>query len=110
MIPGVSQFADILTKSSRYVGNVARELRDVPTAFGTNISIAKNTAVKGPKDPLSVAGEKNVYKQVKEVGGAFLGKNPGSSSDQYTPAKGYVAGKSRVPTPKLHADPAPVKK
>ena len=45
----------------------------------------------GPKDPLSVAGEKNVFKQVKEVGGAFLG-NKGTRSDQYKPSTGYVSG------------------
>ncbi|CAB4147859.1 hypothetical protein UFOVP696_116 [uncultured Caudovirales phage] len=74
-----------------YISNIAREVSDVPTAFGTNLSIVKNTTVKGPKDPLSVAGEKNVYKQVKEVGGAFLGKS-GTRSDQYKPSTGYVSG------------------
>jgi hypothetical protein len=76
-----------------YIGGIAREIRDVPTAFGTNASIAKNTTVTGPKDPMNVAGEKNVYKQVKEVGGAFLGKS-GTRSDQYSPSKGYVSGKN----------------
>lgn len=74
-----------------YISNIAREALDVPTAFGTNLSIAKNTTVTGPKDPLNVAGEKNVYKQVKEVGGAFLGKS-GTRSDQYKPSTGYVSG------------------
>jgi hypothetical protein len=74
-----------------YISNLAREVRDVPTAYGTNASIVKNTTVKGPKDPLNVAGEKNVYKQIKEVGGAFLGKS-GTRSDQYKPSTGYVSG------------------
>jgi hypothetical protein len=74
-----------------YISNLAREARDIPTAFGTNVSIVKNTTVTGPKDPLSVAGEKNVFKQVKEVGGAFLG-NKGTRSDQYKPSTGYVSG------------------
>jgi hypothetical protein len=74
-----------------YISNLAREVRDVPTAYGTNASIVKNTTVTGPKDPLNVAGEKNVYKQIKEVGGAFLGKS-GTRSDQYKPSTGYVSG------------------
>ena len=91
MIPGVSQFGSIVKGVGGYLGGIAREARDIPTAFGTNASIAKNTTVTGPKDPLNVAGEKNVYKQVKEVGGAFLG-NKGTRSDQYSPSTGYVSG------------------
>ena len=91
MIPGVSQFGNVVKGVGNYLGGIAREARDVPTAFGTNVSIAKNTAVTGPKAPLNVAGESNVYKQVKEVGGAFLGKS-GTRSDQYSPKGGYVSG------------------
>jgi hypothetical protein len=91
MIPGVTQFGNVAKGVGNYFGSIAREARDVPTAFGTNLSIVKNTTVTGPKDPLSVAGEKNVFKQVKEVGGAFLG-NKGTRSDQYKPSTGYVSG------------------
>jgi hypothetical protein len=91
MIPGVSQFANVAKGVGNYFGGIAREARDVPTAFGTNVSIAKNTNVTGPKDPLNVAGEKNVFKQVKEVGGALIGKS-GTRSDQYKPSTGYVSG------------------
>jgi hypothetical protein len=91
MIPGVSQFGNVAKSVGNYFGGIAREARDVPTAFGTNVSIAKNANVTGPKDPLNVAGEKNVFKQVKEVGGAFLG-NKGTRSDQYAPKTGYVSG------------------
>ena len=91
MIPGVSQFANVARGVGNYFGGIAREARDIPTAYGTNASIVKNTTVKGPKDPLNVAGEKNVYKQIKEVGGAFLGKS-GTRSDQYKPSTGYVSG------------------
>lgn len=77
-----------------YIGNIAREIRDVPTAFGTNLSLIKNNAIKttSQNDPMSVAGEKNVYKQIKEVGGSLVGK-PGVRSDQYKPSTGYVKGK-----------------
>lgn len=91
MIQG-RQFATNVVKGvGNYFGGIAREVRDIPTAYGTNASIAKNTTVTGPKDPLSVAGEKNVFKQVKEVGGALLGKS-GTRSDQYKPSTGYVSG------------------
>jgi hypothetical protein len=93
MIPGVSQFGNVAKKVGGYVGGIAREARDVPTAFGTNLSIVKNRALTttAQNNPLSVAGENNVYKQVKEVGGAFLG-NKGTRSDQYKPSTGYVSG------------------
>jgi hypothetical protein len=91
MIQGRQFAANVVKGVGNYFGGIAREVRDVPTAFGTNASIVKNTIVKGPKDPLSVAGEKNVVKQAKEVAGAFLGKS-GTRSDQYKPATGYVSG------------------
>jgi hypothetical protein len=77
-----------------YIGNLAREVRDVPTAFGTNISMAKNNALKttSQNNPMNVAGEKNVLTQIKEVGGALIGK-PGARSDQYKKSTGYVSGK-----------------
>jgi hypothetical protein len=99
MIQGRQFAANVVKGVGNYFGGIAREVRDIPTAFGTNASIAKNTTVTGPKDPLSVAGEKNVIKQVKEVGGALLGQK-GNRSDQYTPEKGYVKGTSGLPKPK----------
>jgi hypothetical protein len=87
----INRAGNVARSVGGYISNLAREARDIPTAFGTNVSIVKNTTVTGPKDPLSVAGEKNVYKQVKEVGGAFLG-NKGTRSDQYKPSTGYVSG------------------
>ena len=93
MIPGVSQFGNVVKSVGNYFGGIAREARDVPTAFGTNVSMVKNNAIKSTSqnDPMSVAGEKNVYKQVGEVGKAFLGKS-GTRSDQYSPKTGYVPG------------------
>jgi hypothetical protein len=93
MIPGVTQFGNVAKGVGNYFGSIAREARDVPTAFGTNLSIVKNNALKSTKqsDPMNVAGEKNVYKQVGEVGKAILGKS-GTRSDQYSPSTGYVSG------------------
>ena len=47
------------------------------------------TAVRS--DPINKRAENNLTSQVKEVGGAFLGKS-GTRSDQYSPSKGYVSG------------------
>jgi hypothetical protein len=76
-----------------YLGNLTQNLRDVRTAAGTNIQIARSGDAKSLQGkPLDVAGNKNFSTQVKEVGGAVFGK-PGTRSDQYSKEKGYVSGK-----------------
>lgn len=108
MIPGVSQFANIAKGVGNYVGNIARNVRDVPTAVGTNIQIARKggaDAMQGK--PLDVAGHSNLVNQVKEVAGALVG-NPGTRSDQYTPSTGYMpAGKVASPSTQPVAKPTP---
>lgn len=95
MIPGVSQFGKLASGVGNYVSNVARNVRDIPTAVGTNIQIARYggaNAMQGK--PLDVAGGRNIVNQVKEVAGAVVGK-PGTRSDQYKPSVGYMPqGKS----------------
>lgn len=90
MIPGVSQFGG-------YIKNLAQNVRDVGTAIGTNVQIARKggaDAMQGK--PLDVAGNRNIVNQVKEVAGAVIGK-PGTRSDQYKPGVGYMPqGKSPV--------------
>ena len=85
------QFNNIATGVGNYFGGIAREARDIPTAFATNVSMAKNNAAKttSQNDPMNVAGEQNVYKQVKDVAGALLGKS-GTRSDQYSKEYGYM--------------------
>jgi len=94
MIPGVTQFGNAAKKVGSYVGNIAQNVNDVKTAFGTSAKIGTTPgALKSvyQSDPVNQAATKNITTQIKEVGGAFLGK-PGTRSDQYSPAKGYVPG------------------
>lgn len=91
MFPQVPQFLNPMGAVKRvgnYVGNVAQNVRDVGTALGTNVQIARNESVT-QNSPLDKAGTNNVVKQVKEVAGAVIGK-PGTRSDQYKPGVGYM--------------------
>lgn len=86
MIPGVSQFGG-------YIKNLAQNVRDVGTAVGTNIQIARYGGSKSMQGgSLDRAGGANMGRQIKEVGGAILGQ-PGTRSDQYSQKGGYVSGK-----------------
>jgi hypothetical protein len=77
-----------------YLGGVTQNIRDVGTAVGTNVQIARSGDPKSIQGkPLDTAGSKNFSTQVKEVGGALLGK-PGTRSDQYSKSTGYVSGKN----------------
>jgi hypothetical protein len=93
MIPGVSQFANVAKGVGSYVGNIAQNVRDVGTAFGTNakIGMSKGLTSTAESNPMNKRAEGNLITQVKEVGGSFLGK-PGTRSDQYSPSTGYVSG------------------
>lgn len=95
MIPLVSQFGKLASGVGNYVSNVARNVRDIPTAVGTNVQIAKFGGADAMQNrPLDLAGRRNMATQVKEVGGALLGR-PGTRSDQYTKSAGYIPqGKS----------------
>lgn len=91
MIPGVSQFGNVVNAVGGYVRNIGREMRDIPTAISTNAQIARYggaEAMQGRK--LDVAGGNNFKRQVKDVGGALLGKT-GTPSAQYTPKSGFVS-------------------
>lgn len=93
MIPGVSQFGNAAKSVGNYFGNIGQNARDVGTAFGTNVKIASSRALESTSSnsPTNVKATNNLMTQVKEVGGAFLGK-PGTRSDQYSPSTGYVSG------------------
>jgi len=93
MWPVVNQFGKAAGAVGSYLGNIGQNIRDVGTAAGTNIQIARSGDPKSIQNkPLDVAGNKNFGTQVKEVGGALIGK-PGTRSDQYSKNKGYVSGK-----------------
>ena len=94
MIPGVSQFGNVVKGVGSYLGGIAREARDIPTAFGTNAKVGSTSgALKSvyASDPINKRAENNLTSQIKEVGGSFLG-NKGTRSDQYSPKTGYVSG------------------
>jgi hypothetical protein len=93
MFPMTNQFGKVAGAVGGYFGNIGKNIRDVGTAAGTNIQIARSGDSKSIQNkPLDVAGSKNFGTQIKEVGGAFLGK-PGTRSDQYSKSTGYVPGK-----------------
>jgi hypothetical protein len=90
----------------KYVGGIAREVRDLPTAYATNATSGYNggAAVYGDNSPLNKMSSANFSRQLSEVGGALAGKS-GTRSDQFnaktntytSPASGTV---SRVDTNK----------
>lgn len=93
MIPGVSQFGNVARGIGNYVGNIAQNVNDVKTAFGTNakIGLSKGLTSTAESNPMNQRAANNLTTQIKEVGGSFLGK-PGTRSDQYSPSTGYVSG------------------
>ena len=104
MWPNINQFGKTIggaiikpiAAGAEYLGNIKQNVRDVGTAVGTNIQIARSGDPKSIQGkPLDVAGAKNFGTQVKEVGGALLG-NPGTRSDQYSKSTGYVSGVQKV--------------
>jgi hypothetical protein len=97
MIPGVSQFGTAVKKVGNYVGNVAREARDVPTAIGTGLwsSFDRQNSRPGfnqtQVDNSTKAGW-NTRAQVKDVFQAIGGQTGQSRSDQYNAKGNYVSG------------------
>lgn len=74
----------ILGAVGNYLGGIAREARDIPTAIATNVTGGFNggAASYGDKSPMNVAGSQNFGRQFKELGGALLG-HAGTRSDQF---------------------------
>jgi hypothetical protein len=73
----------VIGKVGDYLGNIGQNVRDVGTAAGTNIQIARNESVT-KSSPLNKAGTSNFINQAKEVAGSLIGR-PGTRSDQYKP-------------------------
>ncbi len=73
-----------------YISNVARSVRDVPTAFGTALDSkgAMATGSNGNNNPM--APIKNLATQIGQVAGSVFGKTDNRRSDQYNKEKGYV--------------------
>ena len=78
-----------------YISNVARSVRDVPTALGTALDSkgAMATGSNGNRD--AMAPVKNLATQVGEVVKSVVGKKDNSRSSQYYgPNKTYIDSKS----------------
>ena len=80
-----------------YIGNIAREVRDVPTAIGTGLWSSFDNQNSRPGfnqtqvDNSTRAGW-NTRAQVKDVFQAIGGKTGQSRSDQYNKSGKYVSG------------------
>lgn len=80
-----------------YIGNVAREVRDVPTAIGTGIwsSFERQNSRPGYNQKEinnSTSAGKNTNSQIKDVFQAIGGKTGQARSDQYNAKGTYVSG------------------
>ena len=85
-----------------YVGNAARELRDVPTAAGTLAKTIQNvkpsqgggTPTVQSQRAIGQAGS-NLGKQIKEVGSALISGKSGTTSAQSKVKRVVTPGKKR---------------
>jgi hypothetical protein len=92
-------------KVGNYVGNIAREARDIPTALGTNAVSALDREMSRPGknqtqvDNSTKAGW-NMRAQVKDVFQAIGGETRQSRSDQYNDQMDYKKGSTMHDSPK----------
>ena len=105
-----NQFGNIMSgvgsavgKVGGYFGNIAREVRDVPTAVGTTAweSFDRSTSRPGFNQTQlnnSVKAGNNMTTQLKEVAKSVIGQR-GTRSDKYNNTTGaYEKAPSRTPT------------
>ena len=100
MFPSNLQFPNPINaakKVGNYVGNIAREARDVPTAIGTGLWSSFERQNSGPANlqknvDNSVRAGWNTRRQVKDVFQAIGGDTGGTRSDQYNAKGNYVKG------------------
>ena len=86
------------TSFTNYVGNVAREVRDVPTAIGTVLKnkqtgINKKYAEFNFGDREDIGDTKNLRNQIKEVAKTALTGKKGTTSQKSVVIYDYVKGK-----------------
>jgi hypothetical protein len=79
---------------------IAREVRDVPTAIGTNVWSGFEAQNYGPANERKVKANanrasRNQDRQVVEAINSIVKGRSGSSSDQYDNKGSYVKGKKR---------------
>ena len=98
MWPVINQFGKAAGAVGNYLGNISREVRDVPTAIGTGLWSSFDSENSRPGsnqtqvDNSTKAGW-NTRAQVKDVFQAIGGKTGQSRSDQYSKSGKYVSGK-----------------
>ncbi len=78
-----------------YISNVARSVRDVPTALGTALDSKGAMATGSNGNNNAMAPIKNLATQVGQVAGSVVGKKDNSRSSQYYgPNKIYIDSKT----------------
>jgi hypothetical protein len=100
MFPQVPQFLNPVNAVKRvgnYVGNIAREARDVPTAIGTGMwsSFDRQNSRPGYNQTQvnnSISAGRNTNSQIKDVFQAIGGQTGQPRSDQYDNKGNYVSG------------------
>ena len=92
--------ANIVKKVVKRVKTVAREVRDIPTAFGTSQAAKQDYSGGVPGDRMRTEGNvnrasRNLDRQLAEVARAVLRGEAGTSSDTLNDYMQYKKGKSR---------------
>ena len=92
--------ANPIKKVVKRVKTVAREVRDVPTAWATTVSAQQDYRQGNPADRPKMTqninqANKNWDKQIGEVAKAILKGKPGTSSDVMKGYTEYKRGKKR---------------
>lgn len=85
-----------------YVGNVSREVRDIPTAVGTlaktiaNVKPSQGGGTPTAKSQRAVnAAGANLGKQIKEIGSAVISGKSGTTSAQSKVKREVISGTKR---------------
>lgn len=92
--------ANIVNKVVKRVKTVAREVRDIPTAVGTNFSAKQDYSGGVPGDRMRTEGNvnrasRNFDRQIVEAARAVLSGKRGTSSDTLNEYMQYKKGKKR---------------
>jgi hypothetical protein len=93
--------ANIVKKVVKRVKTVAREVRDIPTAFGTTQAAKQDYSGGVPGDRMRTESNinrasRNLDRQLAEVARAVVSGKPGTSSDTLNNYMDYEKGKSRA--------------
>ena len=92
--------ANPIKKVVKRVKTVAREVRDIPTAYGTTLSAQQDYRGGVPGDRMRTqsnlnSASKNLDKQLVEAAKAILSGKKGTSSDTLNEYMKYKKGKKR---------------